>query len=362
MRIPRIVGAYPELLLVIAAAALGLAMGRPLRWADDHQAIDALLVVLVFATAVTVSANSLRRVLSSWKHLVIALVMGVTVLPVLSWLASRLVAAGSLRDGIMVVGIAPCEIASVATTALAGGGTALAGALLIGSTLLSVAFAGLILSVVGDNAHVHPLHILINLVLVVGIPLALGVVLASARNLSPRSIAAAEATATGALAGLVCLVAAQVHLGTAYVGVLLAILRRRGCLRSVGRGARTHLESGWGHLVASHHLHARLRHRRRSRHFRVRPGRGSTTGSLRGGCHPLGHRRRRVVAITIRSATSALDSSSLGPEPHAGLGQVRVRVAPEGLDRLARSTELAQAFGYPPLSGFGHQLAGVVTR
>ncbi len=147
LRIPQIVGAYPELLLVILAAALGLAVARPLRWADDHQAIDALLVVLVFATAVTVSANSLRQVLSSWKHLVIALVMGVTVLPVLSWLASRLVAAGSLRDGIMVVGIAPCEIASVATTALAGGGTALAGALLIGSTLLSVAFAGLILSV-----------------------------------------------------------------------------------------------------------------------------------------------------------------------------------------------------------------------
>ena len=236
LRIPQIVGAYPELLLVIVAAALGLAVGRPLRWADDHQAIDALLVVLVFATAVTVPADSLRHVLSSWKHLVIALVMGVTVLPVLSWLASRLVAAGSLRDGIMVVGIAPCEIASVATTALAGGGTALAGALLIGSTLLSVAFAGLILSVVGDNAHMHPLHILINLVVVVGIPLALGVVLASARNLSPRSIAAAERTATGALAGLVCLVAAQVHIGTAYVGVLLAILVVVGASALLGVG------------------------------------------------------------------------------------------------------------------------------
>jgi predicted Na+-dependent transporter len=224
MRIPQIVGAYPELLLVILAAALGLVVARPLRWADDHQAIDALLIVLVFATAVTVSANSLRQVLSSWKHLVIALVMGVTVLPVLSWLASRLVAAGSLRDGITVVGIAPCEIASVATTALAGGGTALAGALLIGSTLLSVVFAGLILSGLSDNAHVHPLHILINLVVVVGIPLALGVVLASARTLGPRSLAVAERTATGALAGLVCLVAAQVHIGTAYAGVLLAIV------------------------------------------------------------------------------------------------------------------------------------------
>jgi predicted Na+-dependent transporter len=216
--------AYPELLLVIVAAGLGLAVGRPLRWADDHRAIDALLVILVFATAVTISADSLRRVLSSWKHLVIALTMGVTVLPALSWLASRLVAAGSLRNGIMVVGIAPCEIASVATTALAGGGTAFAAALLIGSTLLSVAFAGLILSVVADNAHVDPLHILINLVVVVGIPLALGAVLASTKTLSARSITAAARIATGALAGLVCLVAGEVHIGTSYVGVLLAIL------------------------------------------------------------------------------------------------------------------------------------------
>ena len=38
-----------------------------------------------------------------------------------AWAASRLVSAGSLRDGVMVAGLAPCEIASVATTAMAGG-------------------------------------------------------------------------------------------------------------------------------------------------------------------------------------------------------------------------------------------------
>ena len=32
---------------------------------------------------------------------------------------SRLVVAGSLRDGAMTIGLAPCEIASVATTAMA---------------------------------------------------------------------------------------------------------------------------------------------------------------------------------------------------------------------------------------------------
>ncbi len=223
-KVPRIVGAYPELVLVGVAAGLGLAVGRPLRWADTHQAINILLVVLVFATAVTLSAGSIRHALSGWKHLVIALVTGITLLPALSWLASRLVTAGALRDGVMVVGVAPCEIASVATTALAGGGTALAAALLIGSTLLSVAFAGLIISFMAVNGHVHPLHILINLVVVVGIPLVLGVVLAGWRDLSPRALAAAERAAIGALAGLVCLVAGQVHFGVAYMSVLLAVL------------------------------------------------------------------------------------------------------------------------------------------
>ena len=252
-RVPRLIDAYPELWLVIIAAGIGLAVDRPFRWADGHQGINVLLFVLVFATAVTVSTDSLRRVLSSWKQLTAVLVLGVTVLPALSWLASHLVAAGPLRDGIMVVGIAPCEIASVATTAMAGGAAALAAALLIGSTLLSVALAGLILSFEVDNAHVHPVHVLINLVVVVGIPLAAGLLLAADRNLSPRSITAAEWTATGALAGLVALVAGQVHIGAAYVGVLFAVLIivASSALLGVGLGRTTSREGSTALLLTT---------------------------------------------------------------------------------------------------------------
>ncbi len=252
-RVPRFIGTYPELLLVIIAAGVGLAVGRPFRWADGHQGINALLFVLVFATAMTVSTDSLRRVLSSWKQLAAALVLGVTVLPALSWLASHLVAAGPLRDGIMVVGIAPCEIASVATTAMAGGAAALAAALLIGSTLLSVALAGLILSFVANNAHVHPVHVLINLVVVVGIPLTAGLLLAAARNLSPRTITVAEWTATGALAGLVVLVAGQVHIEAAYMGVLFAILVivAASALLGVGIGRTTSREGSTSLLLTT---------------------------------------------------------------------------------------------------------------
>jgi predicted Na+-dependent transporter len=153
----------------------------------------------------------------------------------------------------MVVGIAPCEIASVATTAMAGGAAALAAALLIGSTLLSVALAGLILSFVANNAHVHPVHVLINLVVVVGIPLTAGLLLAAARNLSPRSITVAEWTATGALAGLVVLVAGQVHIEAAYVGVLFAILVivAASALLGVGIGLTTSREGSTSLLLTT---------------------------------------------------------------------------------------------------------------
>jgi 2,3-bisphosphoglycerate-independent phosphoglycerate mutase len=53
-----------------------------------------------------------------------------------------LVAPGSLREGILTVGLAPCEIASVATTVMAGGEAAFAAGILIGSTVATVALSG----------------------------------------------------------------------------------------------------------------------------------------------------------------------------------------------------------------------------
>jgi predicted Na+-dependent transporter len=222
--VTRAIGTYPELLLVLAGAVVGLSAGRPLRWVGGRQGINVLLAILVFATAVTVSTDSLRRLASSWRQLAAALAMGVTVLPAISWLSSRIVAAGSLRDGIMVIGIAPCEIASVATTALAGGEAALAAAVLIGSTALSVALAGVILALEANQAHVHPLHILVNLVIVVALPLTAGLVVGARARLSEPNKASATTTATAALVGLVALVAAQVHIGAAYGAVLIAIV------------------------------------------------------------------------------------------------------------------------------------------
>jgi predicted Na+-dependent transporter len=219
----RLVGAYPELSCVLIAAAIGLSVQVPLAWLAGHQGINVLLAVLVFATALTVEPAALRRLPSSWRPLLACTATGITVLPTLSWIASRIVAAGSLRDGVMAVGLAPCEIASVATTAMAGGGTALAAGTLITSMVATIALAGPILSLEAGHADIHPGHIVANLALVVALPLAVGLCLRARKPPSPKVEAAATTTATVTVAALVALIAAEVHLSDRYLGVLGAL-------------------------------------------------------------------------------------------------------------------------------------------
>lgn len=310
-RVVRIIGTYPELVFVIVATGVGLAVARPVRWTDDHQGINVLLFILVFATAATVSPVSLRHVLSTWRQLLAALALGVRVLPVLSWLAARLVSAGPLRNGVLAVGIAPCEIASVATTAMAGGAAALSAAILIGSTLLTVASARVILSVIAHDGHIDAMHILTNLDMVIGIPLALGVLLAATKGLRPRIITVAERIAVGALAGLVLLVAGQVHIGADYLGVLLAVVIIVGVSALLGLAiGRTTSRKGSTSLL----LTVSMRDFAIAAGYRssgLRSASGRTAGPVRRGGHPLGHGRGWIPAITSREVAAVLRGTFL---------------------------------------------------
>jgi predicted Na+-dependent transporter len=233
---------YRELLAVLVAAVIGLSVQRPLVWLTSHQAINVGLAVLVFATAVTIEPAALRRVRMSWRRLLAALVVGITVLPCLSWSVSRLVAAGSLRDGILAVGLAPCEIASVATTVMAGGEAAFAAGVLIGSTITTVALSGLILGLEVGSASIDPWHILVNLLVVVAAPLAAGLALRALTPIGPRAEHAAMVTVTVVVACLVALIAAEIHLSSRYLsvaGALVVFLAASACIGFVlGRGAR----------------------------------------------------------------------------------------------------------------------------
>jgi predicted Na+-dependent transporter len=222
-----IFASYPELAAVLAAAVIGLSVQRPLAWLAGHQGINVLLAILVFATAVTIDPAALRRLVSAWRSLLAALGVGITVLPALSWAVSRMVPTGSLRDGVMAVGLAPCEIASVATTAMAGGEAAVAAGVLIGSTVAAVALAGPILTLEAGHSGVSSGGIIANLALVVALPLAVGIAArASAPRLlsTPRAEAIAAKTALATVAALVALIAAEIRLSAAYLAVAGALL------------------------------------------------------------------------------------------------------------------------------------------
>jgi predicted Na+-dependent transporter len=233
--------AYPELAAVLAAAVIGLCVQRPLAALAARDGINALLVILVFATAVTIDPQALRRLAAAWRRILAAVLTGITVLPALSWAVAHLVPAGPLRDGVLVTGLAPCEIASVATTALAGGEAAVAAGVLIGSTFATVVLAAPILNLEAGHAGFSQGGIIENLAIVVALPLAVGIALrswvpATARLLATdRAEEAASRTALAAVAALVALVAAEVHLTAGYAAVAGALVLFLAASAVIGR-------------------------------------------------------------------------------------------------------------------------------
>jgi len=251
--------AYPELAAVLVAAVIGLSARPPLAWLAGHQGINALLVVLVLATAVMIDPLALRRLARAWRHILAAVLASVTVLPALSWAVARLVPAGPLRDGVLVTGLAPCEIASVATTGLAAGEAAVAAGVLIGSTLASVILAGPILTLEAGRAGFSPGGVIENLALVVALPLAVGVALrswvpATARILAtPKAETFASRAAVVAVAALVALVASEVRPAASYGAVAGALLLFLAASAVLGRlmGVRAARPTGTALLLTT---------------------------------------------------------------------------------------------------------------
>jgi predicted Na+-dependent transporter len=213
-----------ELVLVVGAAVLSQAVPQPARFLVDHRGLDGSLAVLVFATALAIPPSAFRGLATSAGRLVATLTAAAVVLPALSWAASRLVAPLALRRGVLTVGLAPAEIASVATTSLAGGDTAIAAGMLVGSTLVSVTAAGIGLRLLGGSGTIQVVPLLTNLGVVVGAPMAAGIAIRIRLTLSERQEAAAERVSVAAVTLLVWLVASQVRLTRSYLAVAAALL------------------------------------------------------------------------------------------------------------------------------------------
>jgi predicted Na+-dependent transporter len=215
-----------ELVMVVGAAVLSQAVPEPARILVDHRALDVSLFVLVFATALTIAPSAFRGLASSGTRIAAAIISAAAVLPALSWAASRLVSTLALRRGVLAVGLAPAEVASVATTSLAGGEAAVAAGILVGSTVVAVLAAGIGIHLLGGggSATVGVLPLLTNLGVVVALPLGVGIAIRYRVSLSDRQVAAAEGVSVAVVTLLVWLIASQVRLSSAYIAVAAALL------------------------------------------------------------------------------------------------------------------------------------------
>jgi predicted Na+-dependent transporter len=213
--------------LVLAAAVLGLSWSGPGRRSVDHHGINAALAVLVAAVGFGLPASALADARRQWRRVAVAVVVPLAALPAIAWAASRIVAAGPLRLGVLAAGVAPSEVASVALAALGGGSAALAAAVLVGSTAACVLLAGPILHAIDGNAsRFSSTSLLVSHVEIVAVPLVAAALIRTriSHGADDRADAASSLVASVAVLVLIWLVASQAHLTTGYVRVSLALV------------------------------------------------------------------------------------------------------------------------------------------
>jgi BASS family bile acid:Na+ symporter len=211
------------LLFVLVVAAAGVALPGPGRMAAAGDGIDAALAVLVFATGLSLRLADLAAVRTAWRRVALALAVSTAALPALAWAASRLIGDPVLRAGMLTVGVAPAEVATVALCVIAGGEAAVSAVILAASTLVAVLAAGPVLALAGAAATVPAASLLGTLALVVALPLAAGIGLRAAWAPGAQASAAVRIGTIAALLVLLWQVASQIRLDAGYLQVSAAL-------------------------------------------------------------------------------------------------------------------------------------------
>lgn len=210
--------------LVAGLGLLGVLLPAPGRALTDAGAINLVLALLVASVGLSIDpADGLpsRRML---LRCLLVLAVSAAVLPLLGWLAGRLVADPTLRAGVLSAGVAPAEVASVAIVGLVGADTAAAVLLLVGSTGLCVLLAGPVLHLLAGREVAPPSAVLGTLLLVVALPLVAGLLAGRVLRRVPWLPAAGNLAGLLTVLALVWLVAAQIPLDLGYLRVVLALL------------------------------------------------------------------------------------------------------------------------------------------
>jgi predicted Na+-dependent transporter len=161
---------------------------------------DVLLAALVLATAALIDPRQLREVRRQAPAIAMLAVGTFLVLTLCAWLISRLF-SGDVRAGVLSLGLASTEVASVGLVGLAGGDAVTAVGTLTLSLITSAVLGPLLASVLAHPAgHESPTGLLGRFALVVLAPLVGGLLL---RGLRP-GLAGASGTLNGSAALLVC--------------------------------------------------------------------------------------------------------------------------------------------------------------
>jgi predicted Na+-dependent transporter len=229
-------GAWSEVAAVLTAAVVGLVAAPPLRVIVDHHGIEVVLAVLVLAAGLSLPAHERVGLRARARPVGVVVAAGSVALPAVAWLAAHLVEPGPARLGVMALGVAPAEIATVALTTMARGRATTAAALLVASTAATAVLAAPVLALVAGGGAVRTAGLVVTLILVVVVPF--GLALAAGGRLAPGARVRAERAAGVAVLGLVALVASQVvpDAGLARVAAALAVVIAGGAVLGLALG------------------------------------------------------------------------------------------------------------------------------
>ncbi|MCL5077348.1 MAG: hypothetical protein M1288_04455 [Actinobacteria bacterium] len=210
------------LALLIADGALGVSVPSPGREFDKSGAISVTLALLVFTTGMSLNFSDFGSLRNRWRRIVTILALSTLTSLALARAASYLV-AGPLRGGVLAVGLAPTEVASMALAGMAGGEVAIAGMLLVASSLITVVIAGPVLIFLATVPTIGGKGLLGDLVLIVALPLLAGMIVRRLGILGQNGLAISRTLSSVVLLVLFWEVASQVILKASYGLVVLAL-------------------------------------------------------------------------------------------------------------------------------------------
>ena len=162
-------------LLVLLVAAVALFLPATFSWIDT-KAINPMLGAIMFGMGLTLSSHDFRIVLSRPKDILIGCLAQFTVMPLLAWLLTWILALPKeLALGVILVGCCPGGTASNVITYLAKGDLALSVGMTATSTLLAPLLTPvLVWLMAGTMVDVDTIGMLQSIVYVVIAPIVLG--------------------------------------------------------------------------------------------------------------------------------------------------------------------------------------------